>query len=105
MKEIVFMRDEDALYVVNRKIIGKQGWIEIYNQFRNISLMLCRKNRSGKFSVIGPDINHKQYFDCKSYERPDPAITLTPEQIRQAFAELASVFDDHRKMSKPKISV
>ena len=105
INEIRHLEDQKALYVVNRQIIGVKSWIEIYDHFNQIDLMICRQDRSGKFSIIGPTLNFTQIFRYRCFDRYDHIKSPTPEEARQAFAELAGIFDDHVEISKPKIAV
>ena len=103
--QVSMMQNQDELYAVNRKILGLQGWIEIYDHEAHIDLTLFRKNRSGKVSIIGPELNMTQKFHDKSYDLPDVTVKLTEAERRQAFAELAGLFADELKSSKPKKAV
>ena len=102
--EIAFMADENTLYATNRRIIGQKAWIEIYDHSNHIDLMICRQDRSGKFSVTGPRINQTQSFRRKSYDLPTRPRSLTPEERLQAFAELCGQLEYHL-VSKPKKAV
>ena len=103
--QVSMMQNEDEMYAVNRKILGQQGWIEIYDHEAHVDLTLFRKNRSGKVSIIGPELNMTQKFHDKSYDLPDVIVKLTEAERRQAFAELAGLFDGELKASKPKKAV
>ena len=99
------MRNQDELYAVNRKILGQQGWIEIYDHAEHIDLTLFRKNRSGKVSIIGLELNMTQKFHDKSYDLPNCTAKLTEAELREAFAELAGLFTQELKASIPKKAV
>ena len=103
--QISMMQSEDELYSVNRRILGHQGWIEIYDHDRHIDLTLFRINRSGKLSIIGPELNLTQKFNDLSYDLPTEPIELTEEECREAFADLADLLVGHINTSKPKKAV
>ncbi len=103
--EIVYLADEKTMYITNRQILGTKGWLEIYHHSKHMELMICRKDRSGKFSVMGPSMNHTQTFQRADFTPLEITRELTPEEERAAFAELAGMFDEHVQLSKPKIAV
>ncbi len=103
--QVLMMQNEDEMYTVNRKIIGQQGWIEIYDHDAHVDITLYRKNRSGKVSIIGPELNMTQKFHDTNYDVPTNIPKLTEEERRRAFAELAGLFTDDLKASKFKKAI
>ena len=102
INEVVFLYDDASLFAVNRQIIGTKAWIEIYNNSNHIDLTICRKDRSAKYSAFGPNLNYQVDIQKNSYRNPEMVAKLSPEEIREAFAELSGLFETRPINSDPK---
>ena len=99
LKEVVHFKDREELYKTNRAIIEKREYFEITHIQNHIDLMLCRFDRTGYVSIVGKDFTHTQDW-CRGWADEIPHKPMTPEEIRQAFRELAGFFEDQQELQK-----
>ncbi|MBC7740714.1 MAG: hypothetical protein H7061_00855 [Bdellovibrionaceae bacterium] len=85
-----------------RKNIEKKQWFELYENGGRLNLLLCRLDRTGKYSVVSEDNTRTQNsFQSWADEYP-PQKPMTQDEIREAVMELSGFFKAH--IEQPKLS-
>ena len=106
INEQINFKDAYEMDKTERKIIEKKEWFHIYENCGHINLMLCRFDRTGKISVIKRNETRTEDWRHGWADEGQKKL-LTPDEIRQAFGELAGFFHDQQEIqkSKPKKAV
>lgn len=106
--EVVHFSGLDEMDKCERSIIEKKEWLSVYETCERLGMQLVRFDRTGWLSIVWNKENtHTQewgvlWADEIPYEGP-----MSVEEKRQAFRELAGIFDDTRELQKlgPKKAV
>lgn len=80
---------DSAIYRENRRLIGKQEWIEIDARWDHINVLLCRLDRTGTLSSVHRDFTRSQDWMRSWVDELPSQEPMTPLEIQDAFRELA----------------
>ena len=97
--ELAYFKDRTEMNQKSRSMIEKKEWFEIYENHGHIDLLLCRFDRSGTRSVVYEDKTRTQIASF-SWADETPHTPMTPDEIREAFQELAGVFQNQLDLQK-----
>ena len=103
VKDLVLFADSNSAYLVRREFIEKKAWFEVtYDSKTAVKFMMCRLNRSGKFSIIWKEHTHHQKMGRLGWldEYPQLKKELTPEEIRKGCLELLGLFEQNQEVQK-----
>ncbi len=106
--ELAHFDDVMVMDKKDRGMIEKKEWFEVAGSHENYIIIFCRLDRSGFLSVINDDGTRTQESHL-SWANEDgiPRPALTPEEMRQAFMELAGILESDIAVQnlKPKKAV
>ena len=97
--QVVYFKDDSEMDKKARSIIEKKEWFHIYENHGHIDLMLVRFDRTGKVSVVRENETRTEDWSL-GWADEEPHTPMTRDQIRQAFQELAGVFQDQQELQK-----
>lgn len=95
--ELVHFKDDVDMFKKARTNIEKQEWFEIYDNHGHIDLMLCRFDRSGKRTVFYINGDTRTHNCSLGWADETPHRPMTRDEIREAFQELAGVFNTQQE--------
>jgi hypothetical protein len=100
--EIVEFADGAARNQTARSIIEKKEWLELCRLTSTYNLLLCRFDRTGWLSIISENKTHTQFWKHGWLDELGPREPMTPDQMRQAFRELAGMLEDHQEFEQSR---
>ncbi len=103
--EFIEHRDRHTLDSLNKASFFKREFAYLSGGKSWVSIQLCRLDRSGRFAHVGPDYTHTQETGICYLDEFDHLPSLTPNELREAFQELAkiltySVDSEHSRQKK-----
>jgi hypothetical protein len=102
VREIVYFEDKDEFVRVNKLHIRKRYFMRAYGVCSHVNLNLHREDNSGRYAIIWKDRVETGDGGTEYLEDNPNSPKLTPNQIRDAFRELAGLFEARDSNDKLK---
>ena len=97
--ELAYFKDATEMDQKSRSMIEKKEWFEVYDNHGHIDLLLCRFDRTGMRSVVYEDKTRTEDWGV-GWADETPHTPMTRDEIREAFKELAGVFQNQQDLQK-----